>query len=509
MLSAVASIADSALPARQINADFEQPLGKLDRFYQFCVGSERAGVMLRPENQTQLELVRRELVFRFIRFHGLFHDDMHVYHEEAGKPVYDWTRIDELYDSFLKMGMKPFIELSFMPHDLASGESAIFYWKGNITPPTDYGKWADLIASLVQHLEDRYGQSEVRSWYFEVWNEPNLDLFWTGTQADYFRLYDVTAAAIKRIDPLLHVGGPATAACEWITPMIDHCVQNKIPLDFISTHTYAVTSGALDADGHADTKLSPDPDSISSDIRMVRQNIRESKMPSLPLHFTEWSASYSSRDPIHDAYFSAAFILDRIKKSEGFVDSMSYWTYSDLFEENGPPPASFHGGFGLLNREGIRKPAYFAYRYLNELGDEQLKTDDPRCWVCRRGSDCTVLFWDYTQPEQDTTNRTWFRIKHPPANRPPVTLNIAHVPPGEYALEVHRTGYQANDACSTYIDLGLPKDLSAGKIQTLRQETTDKPESSKNIVIKDDGAFTATLPLRENDIVLVRLRRLP
>jgi xylan 1,4-beta-xylosidase len=153
-----------------------------------------------------------------------------VYREDSqGNPIYNFQNIDVLYDSILNIGMKPFVELSFMPHALASGNKTIFWWKGNITPPKDYGKWENLIHALVKHWTDRYGEAEVRQWYFEVWNEPNLDIFWSGTQSEYFHLYEVTARAIKEVASSYRVGGPATAGRAWIREMIDFASRTRCP----------------------------------------------------------------------------------------------------------------------------------------------------------------------------------------------------------------------------------------------------------------------------------------
>ncbi len=495
---------------RVIEADLTHVKGPRNRAFRFCVGSERAGVELRKENLDQLAQVHKVLGFEYIRFHGIFHDDMQVYREVDGKPVYDWTRVDELYDSIRALGMKPFVELSFMPKDLASGDQHVFYWNANVTPPKDTDRWTGLVQAFAEHLEKRYGRDEVRTWYFEVWNEPNYPGFWPNAdQAAYFKLYDATASTIKKVDSELRVGGPATAGAGWVPEFIAHVSQQHSPVDFISAHTYAVSQGFLDADGNADLVLSQSPDAIVGDVKNVRTQIDESAKPSLPLHITEWSASYSSRDPVHDSYTSAAFILDKLKQSEGQAVSMSYWTYTDLFEENGPPPAAFHGGFGLLTRDDIPKPAYFAYKYLNELGDTELADSDRRSWVTRKGNDVQVLLWDYTTLKQNEGDKAFFRKVHPPAVAVPVHLHLHHLVPGQYLVKAYRTGFHANDACSAYIEMGLPKDLSAGQITVLETQANDQPESARRITVGPDGSLNESLDMRQNDIVFVSVVKLP
>ena len=496
-------------PQRSITADMQQVAGPRDLFWQDCVGADHPGILLRPDNLAQLRLAHDELGFRYIRFHGIFADDMAAYHEVNGAPVYDFDRIDAVYDAILRIGMKPLVELSFMPHDLATSEKTIFYWKGNGSPPKDYGKWADFIAAFIRHLEARYGQAEVARWRFEVWNEPNLDGFWTGgDQQAYFRLYDSTAKAIKAVDPALQVGGPATAGTAWVPEFIAHARTATVPVDFITTHTYGVEGGFLDENGEGDNRLSTSPGSVSDDVRKVREQVRASPLPALPVYFTEWSTSYNPRDPIHDAYLSAAFVLEKLKNSEGFAQSMSYWTYTDLFEEAGPPPASFHGGFGLVNREGIRKAAFFAYKYLNELGGQVLRNADAESWLTRDGDDFAGLIWNYTIPEQQESDRPYFRKLHPATPLHPVHLQVAGLHPGTYRLSLYRTGFKANDAYSQYIEWGLPKDLTTEKIAVLQHLSGDAPEMDIKVEVGRNGSFNRGIPIRTNDVILIKLKRM-
>jgi xylan 1,4-beta-xylosidase len=509
-LAAVTMILPAAAAPRAIDVDFSQVAGPRDMAWVDCVGADHPGILLRPANLAQLKLSHDELGFKFIRFHGILHDDMEAYREVDGKPVYNFDKIDAVYDAILKIGMKPFVEIGFMPHDLASGSKTIFYWQANGSPPKDWGKWADFMTAFTRHLETRFGASEVQSWRFEVWNEPNLDGFWTGgDQASYFKLYDTTARAIKAVDGALKVGGPSTAGAAWVPEFLAHAKSVGVPVDFVTTHAYGVDGGFLDEKGEGDNKLSPNLDSISQDVLRVRKQIAASPFPGLPLYFTEWSTSYNPRDPIHDDYLSAAFILDKLKRSEGAVQSMSYWTYTDLFEEAGPTPSSFHGGFGLINREGIRKAAFFAYKYLNELGPELLVNSDARSWATRNGDNFAALIWNYETPEQNESNRPFFRKIRPAAAREPVALKLSGLKPGRYRLTLHRTGFKANDAYSQAIAWGLPKDLSDKQIAVLQQATSDAPEQDLTVTVGADGVFHKTFAIRSNDVLLAQLTLLP
>ena len=303
--------------------------------------------------------------------------------------------------------------------------------------------WSDFIRAFVTHLRERYGDAEVGTWYFEVWNEPNLDGFFAGTQQDYFDLYAATAKAIKDVSPDYKVGGPATAGCGWVPELIQYCKKNNTPLDFIATHTYGVDQGFLDEKGNSGTVLSPNKESIYGDVKRVRQQIAESDMPKLELHFTEWSSSYTPTDPVHDHYISTPYILDKLKNCGDAAQSMSYWVFTDIFEEAGPRMTPFHGGFGLINYQDINKPAFYAYQFLNRLGPTELKNGDPASWICTDASGgIQALAWDFTsaQPGPKVNNQVYYKRDLPSLPKNKVTLNLTNVPEGEYQVNIYKVG---------------------------------------------------------------------
>jgi len=490
---------------RRIEVDLAKAERPLDRSFNFSVGADYPGTLIRPESLAQLKTSVNEHGFRYIRFHAIFHDDLGTVRVVDGKTVYDWTKIDQLYDAFLGMGIKPFVELGFTPQALKTSDNSIFYWKGNTSHP-DRAGWRALVDAFVRHLRERYGEKEVRSWYFEVWNEPNLDGFWEKADKQaYFNLYEDSARTIKAIDPKLKVGGPSTAGAAWVPEFLEFAASRNIPVDFVTTHTYGVDGGFLDEEGKDDNKLSTNPDSIVGDVRRVREQIAASKFPDLPLYFSEWSSSYSPRDPVHDSYISAAYILGKLKATREYAQGMSYWTYSDLFEEPGPPPTPFHGGFGLMNREGIRKASWFAYKYLNLLRGNEVPTSDPQSLVATDGKMTGMLIWNWVQPEQKTSNRPFFTKLLPAQPSVPATVELTNLVPGTYRLTLRRTGFKANDAHSRYLEMGSPKDLTAAQLAELQGLTRDIPEASSKVRIGRDGRFSTTVPMRTNDVVLLQL----
>jgi xylan 1,4-beta-xylosidase len=493
---------------RRIDADVALATKPVDRFFNLSVGSDYPGTLLRPDSMAQLKLTVDELGFRYIRFHGIFHDVLGTVKVVDGKTVYDWAKIDELYDDLLARHIKPFVELGFTPEVLKTSDNSIFYWKGNTSHPQPQG-WHDLVTAFAEHLEQRYGREEVRSWYFEVWNEPNLSGFWEGgDQKAYFALFDETSGALKAVDAALRVGGPSTAGAAWVPEFLAHVKESGAAVDFVSTHTYGVDGGFLDEQGKSDTKLSASPDAIVGDVRRVREQVKASAFPALPVYFTEWSTSYTPRDAVHDSYISAPYILSKLKACAGLVEGMSYWTFSDLFEEPGPPTAPFQGGFGLLNPEGIRKPAFFAYKYLNALKGDAIPTTDAQAWMSVEHGNVAAVLWDFEQPVQTVSNRPFYTKVVPDHPAAAVALKLEHLVAGaRYAVSVRRTGFHANDAYSAYLEMGSPKTLTAEQLGRLNGLTRDVPERVETVKAGKDGSLAVEVGMRSNDLVLVTVLR--
>lgn len=369
----------------------------LKHAWEHTIGSGHAPLALRADWQAQLRRAHDELGFGYVRFHGLLSDDMGTLINHNDELLYSFFNADQIFDFLISTGMCPFVELSFMPETLASGHQTVFHYRANVTPPRDYAEWATLVRKLVKHWVERYGIEEVREWFFEVWNEPNLSAFWTGSQKDYFKLYRYTAAAIKDVDASLRVGGPATAKNEWIEEFLEYCDKQKVPMDFVSTHHYP--TDALGNEGD---------DTITQLANSRRSILREQAQDTFrhaqgkPVYYTEWNASSNPRDSLHDEPYAAAFVTKTLMETNGLVEGYSFWTFTDIFEENYFPSVPFHGGFGLLNLHGIAKPMYRAFELLHKLGTEQLTVDGIHetvdVWVVRRVDSVTVLLTNHALP---------------------------------------------------------------------------------------------------------------
>jgi xylan 1,4-beta-xylosidase len=371
---------------------------RLPHCWEHTVGSCHAPLALRADWQAQLKRCHEELGFRYVRFHGLLCDDVGTAVRTQNRLIYSFFNADRIIDFLLSIDMRPFVELSFMPSALASGSKTVFHYRGNVTPPRDYRQWAALVGKLVEHWIDRYGVGEVRRWFFEVWNEPNLRAFWTGTREEYFTLYRHTVRAIKDLDADLKVGGPATAHDEWIEEFVGFCERHDLPADFVSTHHYP--TDALVAPGtDTDMQLAHSRRSI---MRQWAQDTMR-RAGGRPLYYTEWNTSSNPRDPRHDQPYAAACAAKTALEASGLADVYSFWTFSDIFEENYFPSVPFHGGFGLLTIHGIAKPVYRAFQLLHELGGERLAVDGLHhtvdVWVVRQRGGVTILLTNHALPQ--------------------------------------------------------------------------------------------------------------
>jgi len=367
-----------------LRCNLNDPARPLHHPWRTCVGSGHATLALRADWQAQLRQASAELGFKYVRFHGLLDDDMGTVVCQDDTLLYSFFNADQIFDFLVSIGMRPIVELSFMPLALSSGDDTVFHYKGNITPPRDMAQWQALMHKLAAHWVERYGIDEVAQWYFEVWNEPNLPAFWTGTQAQYFALYDTTARALKGVDARLRVGGPATAANAWIPEFQQYCAEHDVPVDFISTHLYPTDAlGQVDSDTTTQLAEAP-PDTMRTHALSARE-----QAAGKPLLYTEWNVTSNPRDPMHDGAAGAALATRIIMSVDDIVDAYSYWTFSDIFEENYFPSVPFHGGFGLVNLHGVRKPTYHAFAMVAKLGREHIvvKQDHPTVAVWAGGVD--------------------------------------------------------------------------------------------------------------------------
>jgi xylan 1,4-beta-xylosidase len=478
----------------------DQPSGRLSGAWRACVGTGRLELALRRDYQESLALVQREIGFRHIRGHGLFSDGMGIYrpYEYRGRRQvrYAFTYLDQVVDAYLGLGIKPFIELGFMPTELASGEQTVFWWRGNVTPPRSYAEWADLVRATVTHLIDRYGLEEVRGWPIEVWNEPNLTHFWQGADADaYHRLYEVTARTIKDIDAELQVGGPAISpgSDKWLETFADFVLDRDVPIDFVSRHAY--TSGPAQAVPFGVHQTLGPASGLLDQFALPRQQLRTTPLAHLPVHITEFNSSYRPDNPIHDTAFHAAYLAPVVAAGGDFVDSFSYWTFSDMFEEEGVPTELFHGGFGLLTHRQIKKPTFHLYAFLARMGEQ----------ILARGSDHLVT----TDETGRVTVLAWAPVDHTGAGQSPASHALRFsIPIGgpatTSAFVLRSTVDEENgNAWTAWREMGRPRSPRPRQLDWLR-EAAEPARSHRRLPVAD-GRLILDLTLARHEVTLVEI----
>lgn len=449
-------------------------------FWEQMFGSGRANLVLRERYLSDLRKVKKATGFEYSRFHAIFLDDNGVYTEDAaGNPIYNFSYVDQIYDSLLQNGVRPCVEISFMPYKLSSNPNAIhpFWYKQNVAPPKDYAKWDAFIRAFAQHLIDRYGIEEVAQWYFEVWNEPNID-FWAGEpkQATYFELYDHTARALKSISPRLRVGGPATAAADWVDAFLAHTEKENAPVDFVSSHGYA--DDTVENLFHTSENI-PMDDRVCRAIAKVRGQINASAHPQLPLFWTEWNVPSFGPLNARDTIYVGAALANTVRECDGLVQMMSFWTFSDVFEENGPGREPLNGMFGLIAMGGIEKPSYNAFALLHKLGEERLANSSENAIVTRRKDGTLVIAaWNLVDPDK-------------PGSALPLSFSIRGVNP-RAAVRVTRLDSGHGNTLPAYRAMGSPRYPTRAQVTALNRASALSPPETLHL---RNGRLSLALPV--------------
>jgi len=514
-MATVSLPAQTAPPPENLRIDARAETKPFPHFWETTFGSGRATLSLRDSYRKDLHSVKEITNFQAVRFHAIFHDEVGLYDPDR-KPIqfaqmmnataptpdnagiYNFSYIDQIYDGLIDQGIRPFVELSFMPKKLAADPDALhaFWYKPNVGPPRDYTQWDAMITAFAQHLVDRYGLDQVSHWDFEVWNEPNID-FWRGkpAQASYFELYDHTALAIKKVSPRLRVGGPSTAQAAWVGNFLRHCKEKNIPVDFASSHVYANDTAK---DVFQSDEVIPRDRMVCRAVRKVHDEITSSPLPSTPLIFSEYNASYANEPNVTDSIYMGPWLATTISQCDGLTEAMSYWSFSDVFEEQGVVRTPFYGGFGLIAEDSISKPAFNAFAMLHELGDRRIPLDSDSALATRRSDGgLAIALWNYAPP--DGTGAAYTK---PPASRGPsktFTLQLTGVASNASAT-ILRLDEDHGNVIKTYDAMGRPAFPSRSQIVKLRE--AGKPAPAEHVSLKT-GSLTVQIPPQGLVVVIV------
>lgn len=493
--------------------------------WQFGVGNDHAFQMHRTDMCEHVKLAHDELGFKYLRFHGIFDDDMlcvqrlsdykpfrAVPHSGQIEEV-NFLQVAKVYDNVLACGMKPFVELSFMPSALASGKKTGIRYLNNITQPKSLVRWCDFVERFIKFLLRRYGKEEVESWYFEVWNEPDLAIFFKGKQKDYFRLYEATARAVKKVDANLRVGGPSSSACLWIKDFKAFCEKNIVPCDFLSTHHYpgdafGNTFSMRDAFTMMHIANRAAKDKVGLSVAMqnlffrpaVYKKWRKGVLSDLdararqdagkmPLFMTEWNSMAVFASPVHDEKYAAAFIVKTVLDSAHLTEGYMFWCCSDIYEEQFMLGTPFHGGFGLVNNVGIPKPNFWAFKMLSKLYPQRIvlpkQQGDVEYAAFTDGKNVQVLLYaqdqDYFKHEVHTVQ---------------LTVNMVADTVTERRIDETHCNPKAE-----WNKLGSPDLLTCEQVRQIKEVTRLKDEKIPFAI--EENSTEIQISLCTNDVVLL------
>ncbi len=472
---------------QHVTIDAQASTTPFPHFWEQIFGSGHAILSLRDSYRSDIRSVHNVADFRYVRFHGILDDEVGLYNEDPhGNPVYNFSYVDQIDDGLLQNGVRPVVELSFMPRKLAFNprDLHVFWYHPDVSPPKSWELWDDMITHLAQHLVDRYGIQEVSQWYFEVWNEPNID-FWGGIprQQSYFDLYDHTARDIKRVSPLLRVGGPATAAASWIPAFLAHAAAMHVPIDFVSTHGYA--DDTVQNLFHTDQKI-PRDDRVCRAVAKVRQEIDASSLPHLPLLWTEWNVI--GAEDARDTTYVGPALANTVRECDGSVTEMSFWTFDDVFEEDGPIQRPFDGHFGLIAKGGIYKPSYYAFGLLHQLGDRRIASN-AKDLIATETADggLAIAVWNLVDPGDRGTTQT-------------LDLTLRGVP-ADAAIAIQRVDNNHGNVLPRYAAMGSPDDPTPSQVVELNHQTAlGAPEQTH---LHNGGL---TVDLSPNTLLLIKVQ---
>jgi len=469
-----------------------------------CIGTGRMGLALQKEYYEQLKFVQESIGFKWIRGHGLFNEDMAIYQEYKTAdgsivPEYNFTYLDLVMDSYLELGIRPFLELGFMPWAIASGDQSVFYWRGNVTPPKEYARWNGLVAATLRHLIDRYGAEEVTSWPVEVWNEPNLAGFWKDADRQaYFKLFHETILTVKSVDKRFRVGGPAICGVDdvsWLTDFLNYCRDEKLPLDFVTRHLYDI-SPPEEGGRYGYPKLNPLARACAETDRSRVIIDGYPEFSGMEMHVTEFNTSYSPRTPIHDTNINAAYLAYLLSRLGDTCESYSYWTFGDIFEEQGVPFTPFHGGFGLVANGKIPKPTFWAFRFFKDLGNgECVHRSDEAIVLKKADGTYRGVAWNISAASgtfAETTDELTLCF----------TLEGGAFCESEYCVITKTVDENVCNPLKVWHDIGEPANPSPGQRSLLR-------ESASPLVATWRGSGTPTVELKLGRNALVYFEAFP
>jgi len=450
-----------------------QHIGNIDQFRWLS----RADVL------NQLRMARDEIGVRYVRAAAMYSPELCVWDydivdwRECGEKSrrVNWQLVDIALEGLLALGLKPIYTTCFTPLGMTD-DTVSCCWPDNnpVGMPRDLTQWQDFVAGGIRHHIERFGIEEVRSWYFECWNEPNLSpCFFGGTKEDFFQLWSATWRAVKSVDPALRLGGPSTARSEWISDFLDFTAEAGTPPDYLIAHIY--NNDSEDAplspfEGPSNHQGKDSPHFASGVIRGLRKKLDQRGWKG-EVHWNEWGRSFFLHDPLRETVLESAFVIKTMAQSAQDADAFSYWCLSDIYNQGGFQSSEFQGNYGMLSLHGLRKPAWMAHQLLSRLGTNRLPVNGGDELVgavaTREGSHAKMLVYAYPPPSDAVPTHIEVRVAWP-FGKPALT----------------RLGAVENNIIATWKGMGAPAYPTPDQLTQLRAVNTLKPASEDEIHVE-------------------------
>ena len=497
---------------KKVTIDLNDNLGKIKNNWKnlMTIGKAKEGLL--DIVQKQIREIQKDIGYKYIRFHGIFDDEMMIYQEDKlGNVQFNFNYVDSLFDFLLSVNLKPFIELSFMPKDLAKDINHTMYYHESITSiPKSYKNWAFMINALIIHCIERYGVEEVKSWCFEVWNEPDMEAFWSGVEEDYYNLYEVSYRVIKEINKDIKVGGPAIASItikqtKWLDRYIKYTIDNKCIPDFISFHIYPNEIFDINDNFTHKKGLITDSDInyLSNIIDIVKNKLNEFSLDNIEVYLTEWNSTISCRDLTNDTLYKGSYIFKNILENIDKINSFGYWALSDYIEEFRIDKNIFHGGLGLITNNGIKKSAFYSFKLLNELGGNIVDRGDGY-FISKNNNEYKVFLYNYCHFDKiysmsdvsniDIGNRyNVFLDKNINIELKLTNFNVS----GGYNLCIKELTRKGGSSFDTWVKMGQPMQITKEDIEYINSKSIP---NMKKLYVDIDKDYTIMEHLKPHEV---------
>lgn len=483
----------------------------------------RAVHILLAENQQILRQTQQDIGFKYIIFHGLLDDEMMVYGEdEYGNIDLNFSYVNMVIDFLRSIGLRPFIELSFMPKKLATKAARTKYYREScISLPKDIGRWNGLVRGLVNHLNSRYGADEVAQWPFSLWNLPDSSesMFGFGGVQPYFEFYDQTWQTVKACNPNIRFGGPSclTETAEdgtFMSQFMQLCRSRACLPDFYQYHFFPMR---VESQNLGDVKLvdrhlvyRPGPNALQDSIAMVRKNMHSWAGDIDTLYITEWNSSISHRELLMDTSFQAAYIVKNILENYDSVDGLCYWVLSDSIDEVRLTNELFHGGLGLFTYNGVRKASYYAFKLLARLGNTKL-ADGNGYFITRSRAGLQILLYNYHHFSSLYANGELFDMTFtnrytpfPNPVRKKFVLPLTGLPTEQYTITETILSQQHGSSFDKWVELGALPLEAPEEVEYLK--ALSLPGMKKRRLSAENGQLTISCTLEPHEVRLVEIR---